>query len=206
MLQSNDNDSNFCFTGLDDWSEADVLTKVLAASQEEYLLTLKNKQSKDSSYGEKCNPDIQFQSCEQTNLLINSVEDETSSASNSPKSHDKDKNTENDVNQGEHSDIDSQIPEQNLVGCNISPKSILSSVSNQKSSEIVQIQKDTSKKDSESLMENSRTNNDRTTENPLIRIVPGEHSENCGVISQQLSEAVSRTNSPGPEDQKSKRK
>jgi len=186
--------------GLDDWSEADVLTKVLAASQEEYLLTLKNKQSKDSSYGEKCNSDIQFQSCEQTNLLINSVEDETSSASNSPKSHDKDKNTEKDVNQGEHSDIDSQIPEQNLVGCNISPKSILSSVSNQKSSEIVQIQKDTSKKDSESLMENSRTNNDRTTENPLIRIVPGEHSENSGVISQQLSEAVSRTNSPDPED------
>ena len=185
---------------MEDWSEADVLTKVLAASQEEYLLTLKNKQSKDSSYGEKCNPDIQFQSCEQTNLLINSVEDETSSASNSPKSHDKDKNTENDVNQGEHSDIDSQIPEQNLVGCNISPKSILSSVSNQKSSEIVQIQKDTSKKDSESLMENSRTNNDRTTENPLIRIVPGEHSENSGVISQQLSEAVSRTDSPDPED------
>ena len=70
MLQSNNNDSNFFLTGLDDWSEADVLTKVLAASQEEYLLTLKNKQSKDSSYGEKCNSDNQFQSREQTDIHI----------------------------------------------------------------------------------------------------------------------------------------
>ena len=205
MLQSNNNDSNFFLTGLDDWSEADVLTKVLAASQEEYLLTLKNKQSKDSSYGEKCNSDNQFQSHEQTNILIKSVEEETSSASNSPKSH-MDKNTEKDVNQGENSDIDSQIPEQNLAGCNVSPKSIITSVSNQKSSEIVQIQKDTSEKDSESLMENSQTNNDRTTEHPLIRFVPREHSETSGVINQQLSEAVSKTNSPDPEDQRSKRK
>ena len=111
-----------------------------------------------------------------------------------------DKNTEKDVNQGENSDIDSQIPEQNLVGCDISPTSIVSSVSNQKSSEIVQIQKDSSKKDSESLLENSQTNNDRTTENPLIRIVPTEHSDSSGVICQQLTEAVSRTNSPDPED------
>ena len=88
-----------------------------------------------------------------------------------------------------------------ILNCHIiSPNSILSSVSNQKNSEIVQIQKDTIKKDSESLIENSRTNNDRTTENPLIRIVPREHSENSGVISQQLSEAASRTNSPDPED------
>ena len=197
-MKTDNNDSNFCLTGLDDWSEADVLTKVLAASQEEYLLTLKNKQSKDSSYGEKCNSDNQFQSREQTNIHMKSVEEETSSASNSPKSH-MDNSTEKDVNQGENSDIDSQIPEQNLVGCNISPKSI-SSVSNQKSSEIVQIQKDTSEKDSESLMENSQTNNDRTTEHPLNRIVPREHSETSGVINQQLSEAVSRTNSPDPED------
>merc|ERR1712018_397154 len=87
--------------GLEDWSEADVLTKVLA-SQEEYLLTLKHKQSKDSSYSEKSSFDNQCQLQLQSNTTISNVEDNSLSASPSPKSHDKDENIEINENQDKY--------------------------------------------------------------------------------------------------------
>merc|ERR1712113_67818 len=39
--------------GLEDWSEADVLTQVLAASQQEYLDSLKHQESGEPGYSEK---------------------------------------------------------------------------------------------------------------------------------------------------------
>ena len=62
---------------MEDWSEADVLTKVLAASQEEYLFTLKHEQSKDSSDSENRNSDNQYHSHQQTKSPLNCTEKNT---------------------------------------------------------------------------------------------------------------------------------
>ena len=136
----------FCTTGLEDWSEADVLTKVLAASQEEYLLTLKNKQSNDSSYNDKCNSEIHKQP-QRTEVPSDFKKENTSSASTSPISHDKNDNSRVLDNRDQIVSTDSQILQDAVNRCNAAPISVLPSGSMQKNSEIVQNQGDLSKND-----------------------------------------------------------
>lgn len=45
-----------CLIGLEDWSEADVLTQVLAASQQEYLDSLKKASQSRRSSSDSNNP------------------------------------------------------------------------------------------------------------------------------------------------------
>ena len=162
---------------------------------------MKHKQSKDSSYSEKSSFDNQCQLQLQSNTTISNVEDNSLSASPSPKSHDKDENIEINENQDKYTLTDGSIPDQNFNGYN-SAKPVLSSVSIQKSSEIVQIQNDPCKT-TEPLTEDSSTlNNDNSTEESKI-IMHREHSESA-CINSQLSETVSRTNSPKPEESQDK--
>ena len=184
---------------MEDWSEADVLTKVLAASQEEYLLTLKHKQSKDSSYSEKCNSDNQYQSHQQTKIPLNCIEKNTSSASTSLKSHDVDDNYGVTANQDNFILTDSQIPKQGVNSSNAAPISVLSSVPIQINSEIVQNEGDIIDIGPNYLTEDLLLP-DNVTEEPTVHIVPTEYSESSDVKSQECSETVSRTNSPPAEE------
>jgi len=186
--------------GLEDWSEADVLTKVLAASQEEYLLTLKHKQSNDSSYNDKCNSEIHKQP-QRTEVPLDFKKENTSSASTSPISHDKNDNIRLLDNQDQIVLTDSQILQDAANRCNAAPISILPSGSMQKNSEIVQNQGDLGERDPKYSTENHiLSNDDCAVENSLLHIVPREYSENACVISQECSETVSRTNSPELKD------
>jgi len=186
--------------GLEDWSEADVLTKVLAASQEEYLLTLKHKQSNDSSYNDKCNSEIHKQP-QRTEVPLDFKKENTSSASTSPISHDKNDNIRLLDNQDQIVLTDSQILQDAANRCNAAPISILPSGSMQKNSEIVQNQVGLGENDPKYSIENHLlSNDDCTVENSLVHIVPREYPENAGVISQECSETISRTNSPELKD------
>jgi len=181
--------------GLEDWSEADVLTKVLAASQEEYLFSLKHKQSKDSSNSENRNSDNQYHSHKQTNSPLNSTEKNASSASTLTKSHDNDNNYGVTTDEDKFLLTDSQIPQQDVNSSNAAPISVLSSVPIQINSEIVQNEDDAIGVSPDYLTEDLLSS-DKCTEEPILHIVPNEYSESSGVNSQECSETVSRTNSP----------
>ena len=185
---------------MEDWSEADVLTKVLAASQEEYLLTLKHKQSNDSSYNDKCNSEIHKQP-QRTEVPLDFKKENTSCGSTSPISHDKNDNIRFLDNQDQIVLTDSQILQDAANRCNAAPISILPSGSMQKNFEIVQNQGDLGERDPKYSTENHiLSNDDCAVENSLLHIVPREYSENACVISQECSETVSRTNSPELKD------
>ena len=71
----------------------------------------------------------------------------------------------------------------------------------QKISEIVQNQGDLGEKDPKNSIENHLlSNNDSAVEHSLVHIVPREYSDNTGVISQECSETISRTNGPEHKD------
>ena len=185
---------------MEDWSEADVLTKVLAASQEEYLLTLKPKQSNNSSYNDKCNSEIHKQP-QRTEVPLDCQKENTSSASTSPISHDKNDNIRVLDNRDQIVSTDNQILQDAVNRYNATPISVLPSGSMQKISEIVQNQGDLGENDPKNSIENQLlSNNDSTVENTLVHIVPREYSDNTGAISQECSETISRTNSPEHKD------
>ena len=187
---------------MEDWSEADVLTKVLAASQEEYLLTLKPKQSNNSSYNDKCNSEIHKQP-QRTEVPLDCQKENTSSASTSPISHDKNDNIRVLDNRDQIVSTDNQILQDAVNRYNSAPISVLPSGSMQKISEIVQNQGDLGENDPKNSIENQLlSNNDSTVENTLVHIVPREYSDNTGAISQECSETISRTNSPEHKDGK----
>ena len=87
--------------GLEDWSDADVLTEVLAASQQEYLDTLKHQQSTDSSSSGNRRVDNQYYSQRQIESPIKCKgEGNTSTnASSPPKSRHKNGNNNNTIKQ-----------------------------------------------------------------------------------------------------------
>ena len=71
--------------GLEDWNDADVLTEVLAASQQEYLDSLKHQKSTEGSGSEQCQVENHYCTQQQIeNLVQCKRETNVSSSASSP--------------------------------------------------------------------------------------------------------------------------
>lgn len=168
--------------GLEDWSEADVLTQVLAASQQEYLDSLKH-QSPESEYNETFNVEGQYHPQTQPQGANNCKEENNTSNHTSPEACHKNSNYAIlSENQYPRPDLDSIVI----------PVPAMSTVSIQNIDEERTLNQDTiGVKENSQLEKDSEVTNDFDAEQSLANPVPSEASEFPDTVSEECRNMLS---------------
>ena len=190
---------------MEDWSDADVLTQVLAASQQEYLDSLKHQQSPDNSSNGNRRVDNQYYSQRQIESPIKCKGEGNiaTNASSPPKSRHKNGNNNNTIKQP----FDPYSPQEQQRPIN-TPVPIVSAIqverrversNNNKSqtqhtnvvSNVPPAHPTPSLSASSCIIPSSEQTKDNT--------VPSESSRNPSSITEQCDKSQSRTRSPAPD-------
>ena len=175
---------------MEDWSEADVLTQVLAASQQEYLDSLK-QDSPEICFSEKSKTENQYYAQQPTKSHVKCKESNASSASTLLKSRHKDTNYDI-VNE-------SQFTKQVFISPIVEPVSVVSKIPPQRRRTGEVQNEEVNLTDSRYLPKDLLATNGSNSEQPVVDIVPSECSENINVTNKECSETSSRTRSPTPD-------
>ena len=168
--------------GLEDWSEADVLTQVLAASQQEYLDSLKH-QSPESEYNETLNVEGQYHPQTQPRGANKCKEESNTSNCSSPEACHKNPNyailSEN------------QYPRPVLDSIVI-PVPAMSTISIQNIDEGRTRNQDTiAVKENSQLEKDSEVTNDLDAEQSIANPVPSEASEFPDTVPEECRNMLS---------------
>jgi len=176
--------------GLEDWSESDVLSQVLAASQQEYLDSLKHQQSAESDYSEKSNVENQHYPQQEDKSPVKCKDENNTSSALLPNSRLK---TTNSYILSEH-----QNPTEAYSISSVNPAFVASTIAVKSKTTGKVPNQDTVANATEShySTDDLALNNISITEQPKVSIEPSECTESLNVNTEECSENVSRTKSP----------